>query len=181
MRQYCLRHLVLGGMILLLAGAATMARADDSGVRKAIQTQYDRWCTAYIKNDVPTLLSLLSPDFTLQTGSGKTLTRQQYEAILNKRKPKTPEQMRYTLVIERFRVRGSIATLYTRETQSETDATAQTQTTTPEKHIHEYLDRWVKNGASWQLQFSQTLKETNASKEAAKPMLKNEAEKTNKN
>ena len=148
MRQYCLRPLVVGGMIFSLAGAATMTRADDSGVRKAIQTQYDRWSAAYIKNDVPTLLSILSSDFTLQTGSGKTLTRQQYEAILNKRKPKTPEQMSYTLVIERFKIRGNMATLYTRETQSETDTAAQTQTAPPEKHIHEYLDRWVKSGAS---------------------------------
>ena len=134
-------------------------RADEATVRKAISTQYLRWSKAYVKNDVPVLLDILSSDFKLKTETGKVLSRKQYEAILHKRKSKTPEQLKYSIVIEKLSVKGRVATVYSKETQSETDESVNPETVSHDTHVHIYLDRWIRVGKEWKMQYSETLKE----------------------
>ncbi len=146
----------------LVAGGAVRAQRSDS--RKEIALQYERWSKAYVTNDLSVLLGMLASDFTLKTETGKVLSRQKYEAILHKRKSKTPQQLKYILVIEKFSVKGTVATVFSKETQEETDENVNPETLPSETHVHLYLDRWVKIGKIWKMQYSETLKELGETK-----------------
>ena len=159
-----LKWFVLLAVMGLGLYAGGVVRAEKSDSRKEIALQYQRWSKAYVKNDLSVLLGMLSPDFTLKTETGKVLSRQKYEAILHKRKPKTPQQLKYTLVIEKFSVKGTVATVFSKETQEETDENVNPETLPSETHVHIYLDRWVKIGKIWKMQYSETLKELSETK-----------------
>ncbi|HZT41650.1 MAG TPA: nuclear transport factor 2 family protein [Chthonomonadaceae bacterium] len=59
----------------LLAGTTAAARADDTGVRRALQTNYDRISAAFRAHKPQVMASLLAPDATLTTPDHKTWNR----------------------------------------------------------------------------------------------------------
>jgi ketosteroid isomerase-like protein len=130
----------------------------DADVRKQIQKQYDRWTKAYMAHDVTTLLSLLTPDYTLKTAKGAVITRAEYAAMLNIRKQKHDDTTRYKQEILRLTLHDGVAAIWSRET-----------TTSPAKDgkstsfQHDYIDVWIFSGGKWLLQSSATQQEQRVS------------------
>lgn len=147
---------------LLLVCPSERAEADNTAARTALQKRYDQWSAAYLKNDVATLLRILSPDFSLKTGSGRVLTRPQYEVILRKRKPGTSLVTAYATRVKRLELSrdGNTAMAYTTETTTEkSPPVPDGKKAAPVIHIHDYRDGWVRRNGQWLLRSSETLEE----------------------
>lgn len=117
-------------------------------VRASIQPLYDRFAAAYVKNDVVTMLSILSPDYVLVNAVGTKVTRQDYEKTLIMRNMNRAEAADYTVKILEIKPIDNGALIHTRETYADRA-----------NHTHEYADRWSLVDGSWRLVETRTLKE----------------------
>ncbi|HVT14246.1 MAG TPA: nuclear transport factor 2 family protein [Fimbriimonadaceae bacterium] len=127
--------------------------------RKAIQDRYDAWSKAYMANDVGTLLSILTPDYTLTTSDGTLIKRSEYEAMLRLRKSANSDTKKYLTRILRIKVSGETAEVESRETMTGTVQDAATGKTLALIHEHDYSDTWTHASGAWLLRKTVTLKE----------------------
>lgn len=125
-------------------------------VRSDIDHQYKRWGRATVKNDVDTILSILSPDYTLHTYTGTTIPRKDYEASLRKRKASKKPATAYQTKIAKVTVEGKKALVISDETSAVVSVDPVTSRKVKLIHIHRYLDTWVRQSSKWRLQTTVT-------------------------
>lgn len=113
-----------------------------------IQAQYDRYSEAYVKNDVDTLLSILTDDFVLTDGEGVIHSRADYRKELEERKEQGIKAASYKVQIENVVREGDAASVITREYSS---------SITEESVVHQYRDVWVLQDGEWKLKSSTTI------------------------
>jgi ketosteroid isomerase-like protein len=144
------------GKSLVLLVALTAASITPASVRNDIDRQYHRWAKAAPANDVETILSILAPDYTLRTFTGKTITRPEYEASLWKRKAANKPSAAYVTKIASVSPKGDT----TEVISDETSETPSTDPITNKRlrliHIHRYLDTWVRIDSVWRLRSTVT-------------------------
>lgn len=136
-------RVALNLMFIVLTLGSALAQT-----QKAIEAQYTRYAKAYVKNDVKTMLAVLSPKYRLIDEEGNVTTYSEYKADLVARQKAKKKGQAYTVKIDSLTVKGNLATAKTRETSIGSDGTA---------HVHIYQDIWVKNGQSWRLLTTKTL------------------------
>ncbi|HLO97340.1 MAG TPA: nuclear transport factor 2 family protein [Fimbriimonas sp.] len=131
--------------IIFAVGVASLALAD---TKSDIQSQYDRFAKAYVKNDVSTMLSIVSPNYTLVNEEKKLITLAEYKVQLEKRRKAGKKNKAYTVTILSLKQRGN-------EVSVETMETITTGPGTTKKH--HYLDGWVRTEAGWRLISTETI------------------------
>ncbi len=136
-------------------GAMSQLGAEPQDPQACIQHQYDRFAAAYIKNDVETMIDILTTDYRLQPSSKKTLNLAQYRSILEARRDRNDHVDRYTVLIRNFHKTHSGADVESEETAVINDRQGQPLST----QIHRYADSWVKRGEAWKLRLSRTIEE----------------------
>jgi hypothetical protein len=107
-------------------------------------------------NDVDTILSILSPDYTLHTYTGTTIVRKDYEASLRKRKASNKPATIYQTKIAKVSVEGEKALVISDETSAVVSLDPVTSRKVKLIHIHRYLDTWIRLSAKWRLQSTVT-------------------------
>lgn len=115
--------------------------------RAAIQSQYDRFAKAYVKNDVPTMLKILRPKYVITNEQGVAKSYKEYRKQLEDRKKSGKTSQAYTVQIEKLTREGDTATVETSEVTTAKDGT---------ETVHKYLDVWQKSGSKWQLVSTKT-------------------------
>jgi len=143
-------------------GAATKPKdyaPTEATARAAIQTQYNRWSKAYMANDVPTLLDVLTPDYTLKTAKGALITHSEYAVMLDIRKKKHSDTKRYSTEISRMTLKGKVAAIYSRETTTNVETDPKSGRQVPLSYQHDYIDVWVLASGKWRLRSTVTQKE----------------------
>ena len=121
-----------------------------------IQVQYDRWSSAYVRNDVDVLLDILAPDYELTAFSGSKISRPKYEASLRHRKEAgVVDSSTYMTKIQRIALTVNEATIVSFEVITTPDASTKITTV----HTHVYDDRWVILEGAWRLKTTKTLEE----------------------
>ncbi len=131
---------VLSCFLALIAVAHGQARA-------AIQNQYDRFAKAYVKNDVTTMLKILSPKYVITNEQGVAKSYKEYRKQLEDRKKSGKTSQAYTVQIEKLTRDGDTAMVETSEVTTAKDGT---------KTVHKYLDVWQKTGSKWRLLSTRT-------------------------
>ncbi len=125
----------------------------------SIQAQYDRWTKAYMAHDVPTLLAILSPDYTLKTANGTVLTAGEYKAMLEVQRKKHDDTTVYKTEIQRINLHENIAAVYSRETTTNRTPDPKTHRDKIVSYQHDYIDAWEYREGQWLLKSTVTLKE----------------------
>ncbi len=133
------------------ADVAPTATITESQARKAIQREYNRWSKAYMAHDVPTLLSILEPSYTLKTAQHKLITYPEYEVMLKLRKQKHSDTTRYSTEILRITLKNGVAAIFSRETTTDPGVNQTTGKTEPVSYQHDYIDVWVNRAGRWRL------------------------------
>ncbi len=136
--------------------AFSMAHADDPVVRPQIERQYKSWASATITNNVDQVLAILTPDYTLQTFTGKVITRKMYEQSLRKRKAENKPASAYTTRMKSIKVAGSTANVVSEELSKSPAVDPITNEHQVLVHIHEYNDTWVRIAGVWRLRSTVT-------------------------
>ncbi|HWA84495.1 MAG TPA: nuclear transport factor 2 family protein, partial [Fimbriimonadaceae bacterium] len=132
----------------------------EAEVKKQIQAQYNVWSAAYMKNDVDTLLSILTPDYSIKASNGNLITHSEYEVILNQRKKKGYDATHYSTAILRVTLHGDIAAVWSRETSTIHGKSPQTGKIADTQYQHDYVDVWDFVNGKWLLKSTATLHET---------------------
>jgi len=130
-----------------------------SVVQKQIQAQYDAWSAAYMKNDVATLLAILTPDYSLKMSNGNTLTHDEYKVVLEQRKKKGQDTTQYATQILRVTLHGDVAAIWSRETMTMKGKNPDTGKPQDIQYQHDYIDVWSFVDGKWLLKGTSTLKE----------------------
>ena len=130
----------------------SVSMASDTDVRRTIQNQYKRWSRAALTNDVESILTILAPNYTLHTYSGKVIDHKTYESSLRERKKQNKPASVYDTHIERMSIHGDNAIVVSNETSSNTSVDPITNKKLRLMHIHKYSDSWVKIRGEWRLQ-----------------------------
>ena len=136
--------------------ACSLAHADDRMVRPQIERQYKSWATATLTNNVDRVLAILAPDYTLQTFTGKVITRKMYEQSLRKRKAENKPASAYTTRMKSINVVGATATVVSEELSKSPAVDPITNERQILVHIHEYNDTWVRIAGVWRLRSTVT-------------------------
>jgi len=134
----------------------TTAHADDAKVRLQIDRQYKVWSSAAMNNNVEQVLSILSPDYTLQTYTGTIIPRKSYEQSLRKRKAENKPAAVYTTRMKSIKVSGSTALVVSEELSKSPTIDPITNVNQILVHIHEYNDTWVRIAGKWRLRSTVT-------------------------
>ncbi len=132
-------------LVLLLVSVVTAAHAQTWA---AIEKQYARFSKAYVKNDVKTMLAILSPEYTITDENGKTLDYKKYKAQLQERKDRGQVSSAYTVKIISLEVKDKVATVGTEEITKGIGGV---------EHVHNYRDIWKKEKGVWRLASTTTL------------------------
>lgn len=146
----------VGFSLLFAVCVSTVALAGTKDVQKEIERQYKRWSKAYVVNDVDTILSILTSDYTLTTYSGDVVSFKQYASSLREKKAKGTKNAAYTTKIVSLAVKGIRANVVSEEesvTSVKDPVTAKLKRLI---HIHRYSDSWVKSGGVWKLSSTKT-------------------------
>jgi len=134
--------------VVVLSGTAT--------VKAEIQRQYDRWSKAYIANDVPVLLSILTPDYRLTTVDKTVVDHAEYEAKIRLRSEMRADPTSYSTQIISLAVKDGEADVRAVETmESHLEKPRRTVF-----HRHHYLDHWVHPRKAWLLKSTVTVGES---------------------
>ena len=160
-RRYCASRFIGLPLILLVAQAVAAPKTP----RQEIQAQYDRWSIAYVANDVPTLLSILDPSFTLTNIDKDTMSYKTYSAYLGLRKGIPKESTKYKTEVRQIKMVGKEALVNATEFMSTEKKSFKTGKMQIAIHTHEYLDTWVFVKPAWRLKKTVTLKESTTIKE----------------
>lgn len=110
--------------------------------RSEIQAKYDRFASAYVKNDVDAMLSVLSRSYKITSESGSVKSYAQYRKQLVERRRAGRTAKAYRVEIATFEGQGNALNVLTREVTQETDGT---------ESAHYYRDRWRKEKGGWKL------------------------------
>ncbi len=122
--------------------------------KRAIQSQYDAWTTAYVNNDVDILLGILAPDYVLKTAKGDVIHFAEYKVGLDMKRGKKPDTKSYKQKILNVTLQGGVAAVWSRETTTVRDRGPE-----PVTFEHDYIDTWVWKSGKWLLQNTATQKE----------------------
>lgn len=119
--------------------------------RAEIQRQYARWSVAARRNDVATIMKIISPDYTLTTASGTVITRKAYQLSLERRKLKASKVPVYTTHLAQLtEFEGKLIAISNEVNQSTiTDPITNKRITLI--HTHRYRDTWRKIATQWRL------------------------------
>jgi hypothetical protein len=133
--------------------------------RTAIQKQYDAWSRAYMEHDVPTLLGMLAPDYTLKTAKGTVITRAEYDVMLKVRKKQAEATSSYKTEILRITLKDGVAAIFSRETTNNPRKNEKTGVLEPNIWEHDYIDLWIQRDGKWLLKSTITQREEQISKQ----------------
>lgn len=131
----------------------------EADAKQEIQVRYNEWSKAYMANDVDTLTSILTPDYTIKTAKGALIARSEYDVMLNIRKEKHSDTTRYSTELLRITLREGVAAIYSRETTTNPQKNEKTGKMESLTYQHDYIDVWVNTGGKWLLRSTVTLKE----------------------
>ncbi len=132
----------------------------EAQARKAIQHRYDSWSKAYMSHDIPLLLDILAPDYTLKTAKGALITRGEYELMLKLRKQRHDDTTQYSTTIQRITVHKGVAAIYARETTTDAKRDENSGRVTRMSYLHDYVDIWLLKDGKWLLKSTVTQRES---------------------
>lgn len=132
--------------------------------QQQIQAQYDRWSKAYMAKDTDTLLSILTPDYTLTNAEGTTISRAQYEVSLKLRAKAAADPTKYSTKIKKLVEKDGQAIVTAIETMESKSEDSKTHKSITILHRHEYQDTWHPHPPTWELQKTVTVKESTTKK-----------------
>lgn len=145
---------------LVVISLGLLATLSSASIRSDIEGQYKRWATAAKTNDVDTILSILTPSYTLRTYTGKVISYADYRASLEKRKRTNQPSDAYETSIHALTITVSSAEVISDETSSKESQDPVTGKKLRIIHIHRYRDLWLKAGATWRLNSTETQQES---------------------
>lgn len=131
----------------------------ESEARRGIQKQYNAWSKAYMAHDVDTLLSILSPKYTLKTAQGTLINYPEYAVMLKLRKQKHSDTTLYQTAILRITLRDGVAAIWSRETTTDPGLNQKTGKKEPVSYQHDYIDLWTYTANKWLLKGTVTQRE----------------------
>ena len=131
----------------------------ETDARKQIQAQYDRWSTAYMARDIDTLLSILSPDYTLTSVDNDVLSYGGYKAYLELKRKSPQDNTEYRTHILKLILKKAHAVVTSEETMT-TSTPGPSGKKLVSVHKHVYLDTWTYQGRVWHLQSTATQRES---------------------
>ena len=131
----------------------------ESATRRAIQSQYNTWSKAYMGHDVPVLLGILAPTYTLKTAQGKVINYSEYKVMLDLRKQKHSDTTLYKTEIMRMTLKDGVAAIFSRETTTDPGINQKTGKREPVSYQHDYIDLWVLAKGRWLLKSTVTQRE----------------------
>jgi len=131
----------------------------EAKAKAAIQHQYNAWSHAYMANDVPKLLSILTPAYTLKTAKGSLIKYSEYAVMLNLRKKRHSDTSRYQTEILRMTLQKNVAAIFSRETTTDSELNPKTGKRTTTSFQHDYIDVWMLRDGKWRLQSTVTQRE----------------------
>lgn len=102
--------------LAMLAAAA----GHDMKTRGDIQSEYDRYCAAFIGKDIVAMMSLLASDFEWKMPDGSTFDRAETQAIIDQQLADTLCVHEMSIRIEQIRTSGDQAVVYATERTSVT-------------------------------------------------------------
>ena len=149
---------VISAMAMALVFGAQVVRADTAAVRKAISARYAASDAALRKKDAKALLAMITPDFTVKTAAGQTLTAKQLPALLQQEFAAIKEVKNTRWSILEFGVKGNVATVKMTQTLSGV-FTGQDQKTHTLSSTNVSVDTWVRTPSGWKLRKSVELSE----------------------
>jgi hypothetical protein len=144
--------------ILAAAWLATGAAADDATARKELQAAYDRIVAAYKARDVKGIMAVCTGDYTGRLVNGKTVTRDQQEAIWKQHIDRWTSLREFSATIGKAAIRSDRATVTAdwRITAIFTDPQGK-------GHLLRYQgssrDDWLRTTEGWKVQRSEDLTE----------------------
>lgn len=130
-----------------------------SQIQAGIQAQYNAWSAAYMKNEVETLLGMLSPEYTLTTADNRVIERPEYEATLNLRRRANSDTSSYSTQILKLTLDRDAVQVISRETSVSHVKNEKSGVVETVNHMHDYLDRWIYLEGKWLLSSTVTQRE----------------------
>ncbi|MGC8667552.1 MAG: nuclear transport factor 2 family protein [Chthonomonadales bacterium] len=144
--------------VLMVVLGAQGLRADVTAVRKALSARYAASDAALRKKDARVLMGMVTPDFTVKTAAGQTLTAKQLPALLEQEFAAIKEIKDSRWRILDLKVKGNVATVKMTQTLSGV-ILGQDQKTHTLSSTNVSVDTWVRTSAGWKLRKSVELSE----------------------
>ncbi len=144
-----MRRIIFSGAVMALSAFSLPMFADAvSDARKGIEGALKKSSIAAAKHDPAGLLATYSPDYVLVTKKGQTMTlaglRQNVYQLT-----KAAKSMNIKDTIQKFRLKGNVATVLTKEDAVIVLSNAKTKHDTVIKSVSVTEDIWVKSGGGW--------------------------------
>ncbi len=146
---------VLTACIIVFLAAGSFAES----ARKAIQKQYRAWAKASVANNVPAVLKILAPEYSLRTYSGTEIGYEAYVKSLKDRAKSGKKSSAYETEMKAISVSGKSASVTSWESSISLAKDPITGKDQKIVHVHEYKDTWVLMNKSWRLKRTVTTQE----------------------
>ena len=139
--------------------ASTNPTQPIANARAAIQKQYNAWSKAYMAHDLPVLIDILTPNYSIRTAQGKLITHDEYMVMIRLRKQKHSDTTLYRTEIVRITLKDGVAAVWSREITTDPGLNQTTGKREPISYQHDYIDLWVQTNGKWLLRSTSTQKE----------------------